>query len=316
MTGPCAARGDIPACACRPGSAARRALATSVILTMAILVAAPAHPQLPWFDPLPAWSPADTLANRAFACEATHLADGRTGWTADRIVLEVRFPAGGRGFFYGRLPWVRLDTGQLPALERWPSLAGAEAGPGWPGEAVLTGFGQLELGAAGPVRLPGLGPLTAALGVGVPLGHSRFYPLSSSGLPVRLEVVRRFGLAGDWNVLAAAGLLRHGGPGDEVLDAAAFPDGNLARLGLERARGPRAARLVWSSSTRGGRAEQWLSAEVAGPWSGSGRLGVHVAREISGSADRLAAWTLGLAWRMLPCAAAPVRTAPAAGQAP
>lgn len=316
MTGPCAARGDITARACRPGSAARRALTTAAILTMATLVAAPAGAQLPWFDPLPAWSSADTLANRAFALEAAHLADGRTDWAADRIVLEVRFPVGGRGFFYGRLPWVRLDTGQLPALERWPALSGAEAGPGWPGEAVLTGFGQLELGAAGPLRLPGLGALTAAVGVGVPLGHSRFYPLSSSGLPVRIEAVRRFGLAGDWNVLAAAGLLRHGGPGDDVLDEGAFPDGHLARLGLERARGPRAARLVWHSSTRGGRGEQWLSAEFSGPWTASGRLGVHVAREISGSADRLAAWTLGLAWRMLPRAPVPSRTAPAASGGP
>lgn len=316
MTGPCAARRDIPARACRPGSAALPAPATCVILAMALLFAVPASSQLPWFDPLPAWSPADTLANRAFACEATHLADGRSGWTADRIVLEVRFPAGGRGFFYGRLPWVRLDTGELPALERWPGLAGADAGAGWPGEAVLTGFGQLELGAAGPLRLPALGPLTAALGVGVPLGHSRFYPLSSSGLPVRLEAVRRLGLARDWNVLAAAGLLRHGGPGDDVLDESAFPDGNLARVGLERARGTRAVRLVWSSSTRGGRSEQWLMAEFTGPWTGSARLAVHAARELSGSADRLAAWRLGLAWRMLPRVAAPAATTPAAGQDP
>ncbi|MBK8165500.1 MAG: hypothetical protein IPK64_05960 [bacterium] len=315
MTGPAAARGSFPSRARETGSLARRAAAGG-IAALALLVAAPALSQLPWFDPLPAWSPADTLANRAFALEATHLADGRTGWNAHRVVLEARFPAGRRGYFYGRLPWVRLDTGRLPVLERWPDLAGDEAVPGWPGEAVLSGFGQLELGAGGPARLPGLGPVTLAMGVGVPLGHSRFYPLSSSGLPVRLEATRRFRLVGNWNVLASAGLVRHGGPGDDVLDATAFPDGTVVRLALERSQGPHTARVTWSPVTRGGREEQWLSAEFAGPWAESARLAVVLSREVSGSDDRLAAWALGLAWRLMPRVSESAPTVPAASQAP
>lgn len=294
----------------------RRGLAAPVLLllaplALALAIAVPAQARLPWLDPLPAWSPADTLANRAFALEATRLGDGRTGWAADRVVLEARFAGGGSGFFYARLPWVRFDTAALPALARWPELAGDGAQAGWPGEAVVSGFGQLELGAAGPVRLPLLGTLAAGIGAGAPLGHSRAYPLSSAGLPLRLELTRRLRVSGAWNALAGAGLLRHGGAGDEVLDEAAFPDGNLARLGLERASGTTATRLEWTRVTRGGRGEQWLAAELVVPWDRGGRLGARFAREVSGSADRAAAWTIGLSWRLLPRP-----SAPAAARAP
>ncbi|MBM4130813.1 hypothetical protein FJ250_07260 [bacterium] len=303
-----AARGTFVAGARRPTAAtARGALLAGGIWALVVFVAAPAWSRLPWFDPLPTWSPADTLANRAFALDVVHLADGRTGWNADRIVAEIRIPSGERGFFYARLPWLRFDTGDLSALERWPELRGVGAVGDWPGETVLTGFGQLELGAAGPLRLPAVGPLTGALGVGLPLGHGRFYPLSSSGLPVRLEAARRLALAGDWNLLAAAGLVRHGGPGDDVLDETAFPDGSLLRLGVEHARGARAARLTWSSQPRGGRREQWLTAELAVPWTATGRAGLRLAREVTGSEDRAAAWLAGLTWRLLPRPAAPTR---------
>lgn len=290
----------------------RRALVVGVAGALALFAAAPAWCRLPWFDPLPAWAPADTLANRAFALDAIHLADGRTGWSADRLVAEIRVPSGRRGFFYARLPWLRFDTGDLPVLERWPDLRGVGADADWPGEAVLTGFGQLELGAAGPLRLPFVGPVTGALGVGVPLGHSRFYPLSSSGLPVRVEVARRLTVAGPLVLLGAAGLVRHGGPGDDVLDETAFPDGNLVRLGLERARGERAARLVWSSQARSGRREQWLTAELSVPWTAGARVGLRLAREIAGGEDRAAAWLTGLTWRLLPRPAPPARPAAAA----
>lgn len=304
----------------RAGGAARTARAArtprpcipaAVAGLLVLLAAVTGHAQLPWLEPLPAWSAADTLASRAFALDISRLADGRTGWTADRVAAELRFAAGGRGFFFARLPWLRLDTGDLPALERWPGIRGVEAGAGWPGEAVLAGFGQLELGAAGPVRLPLAGTLAAALGVGVPLGHSRFYPLSSSGLPLRLEATRRVTVSGRWSALAGAGLVRHGGPGDEVLDETAFPDGRLLRLGLGWSSGPVIARLDWTAEARGDRRAQWLAAEWSAPWGDGARAGARVAREVSGSGDRPAAWLAGVTWRLLPRPAAAVPAMPA-----
>lgn len=312
MNGHGARSGTVASGALRPAAEPRRALAAGVACALALLAAAPAWSRLPWFDPLPAWTPADTLANRAFALDVIHLADGRTGWSADRLVAELRVPSGRHGFFFARLPWLRFDTGDLPALERWPDLRGVGADADWPGESVLTGFGQLELGAAGPLRLPVAGPVAAALGVGVPLGHSRFYPLSSSGLPVRLEAARRFAVAGHWSLVAGAGLVRHGGPGDDVLDETAFPDGSQVRLGLERAQGTRAARLTWSSQARGGRREQWLTAEFSVPWTPGARAGLRLARELAGRDDRAAAWLAGVTWRLLPRPAAPARPAAAA----
>ncbi len=293
----------------------RRVALVTVVGALAVLAAGPGHAQLPWLEPLPAWTPADTLANRAFALDLSHLSDGRTGWSADRVAAELRFAAGGRGFFFARLPWLRLDTADLPALERWPGARGVEAGAGWPGESVLAGFGQLELGAAGPVSLPIIGALAGTLGVGVPLGHSRFYPLSGGGLPLRLEVTRRLAMPGGWALLAGAGLVRHGGPGDEVLDETAFPDGHRLRLGLELAHGRADARLDWSAERRGDRRAQWLAVEWSAPWGDGARAGVRLAREVSGSDDRLAAWLAGVTWRLLPRPAAAARAMPGAGPA-
>lgn len=273
-------------------------------------MAAPARAQLPWFDALPLWTPADTLAHRGFSLDVMRLSDSRSGWNADRVVGDARLPFGRQASFFVRLPWVRLDTGSRAVFERWPQLRGAGAGDDWPGEAVLTGFGQLELGATGPLRLPGLGLLGAGVAVGVPLGHSRFYPLSSAGIPARLGLRRWLALAPGWWLAPGATLVRHGGPGDDDLDPAAFPDGWQVGVALERSGGAASARLGWELATRAGRREQWVNVELAVPWTAQGRLGFRVAREVTGSPDRVAAWQLGLSWRLLP--RPPASTAPPA----
>lgn len=303
-----------------PGAGARRlrrralrpAAAPVLLLGLACLLAAtPSLAQLPWLDPLPTWSASDTLAHLAVGLDATHCADARTGWAADRLVVDARLPVGARGGFFVRLPWLRSDSGDLPARERWPLAAGPQAVAGWPGEAVTTGFGQLELGAVGPLSLPGLGRVGGALAVGVPLGHSRFYPWSSAGLPLRLGLSRDIGLRGGWDLSARAAVLRHGGPGTDEFSDEAFPNGWQAGTRVGR-RAQRLGTFVgWDVDARGGRREQWLEFTVDVPWGTAGRVALRAAREVSGSLDRLASWRVAMSWRLSPrpTPAAPPATA-------
>lgn len=288
-------------------NAARAAVLVAGSL-LAVLAAGPGRParaQLPYADPLPCWSAADTLAHRSFLVATTRWHDGRSGWTSDRVLIEAHLPLGSHGSFFLRLPWLRFDTGGLAVAARWPEILGPEADPDWPGESQLTGFGQFEVGASGPVSLPGLGPCGAAVAVGVPLGQDRFYPWSNAGLPVRLGLTRWLAPGGNrWWVSVGAVLVTHGGSGDGILDGAAFPDGFHERVGVQRRSGGHVAGFSWERRARGGRREHVLGIEFVAPWGTAGDVGVLAEREISGSPDRSAAWSLGLRWRLTSGAAA------------
>ena len=296
-----------------PGAVRLSAVAAGVSAAL-LLGAAPVAAQLPYLDPLPFWTPADTLAARAVRVEATRFGDGRTDWISDRLLVDARLPLGKRGCFLLRMPWVRSDTGNLAVSARWPELIGPEAGAGWPGESVVTGMGQLELGLAGQLSLPLVGPVNGVAAVGVPLGEGRLYPWSTAGIPARLGLIRWFGLRSGWWLGTGAVLVAHGGQSGEVLDAAAFPDGWQATVSLEHAGPAGGLRLGWDLHSRSGRQEQVVSAEGWLPWSGGNRVGVRAAGEITGSADRLAAWSFGLVWRLAPRAPAaePARGMPGA----
>jgi len=290
-------------------------LLSVVLMSVALLFgAAPAAAQLPYLDPLPFWTPPDTLAARAFRVEATRLGDGRTDWRSDRLLVDARLPLGRRGCFLLRMPWVRSDTGSLPVSARWPALLGPEAEAGWPGESVVTGMGQLELGLAGVLSLPLLGPVNGVVAVGVPLGEGRLYPWSTAGVPARLGLVRWFSPRSHWWLGTGAVLVAHGGQSGEVLDPSAFPDGWQATVSLERSGPGGGLKLGWDLHSRSGRQEQVVSAEGWLPWSGRNRVGVRAAGEITGSADRVAAWSVGLVWRLDPRApeAEPARGMPGA----
>ena len=278
------------------GSVAAAALAVVSLL----LSAAPAGAQLPYLDPLPFWTPSDSTASRAFLVEITRHGDGRTGWTSDRLLVDARLPLGKRGCFLLRMPVLRSDTGNLTAPARWPDILGPEAEAGWPGESVVTGIGQLELGAAGPLTMPLLGPLIGAVVVGVPLGDGRLYPWSTAGVPARFGLTRWFSLRPGWWLGAGAVLVGHAGQSGDVLDASAFPDGWQATVSAERAGPSGGLRLGWDQHSRSGRQEQLVSAEGWRTWSGGNRVGVRASREITDSADRVAAWSLGLIWRLEP----------------
>jgi len=272
----------------------------ALMVVSLLLAAAPAGAQLPYLDPLPFWTPSDSLACRAFRVEITRHGDGRTGWTADRLLVDARLPLGARGCFLVRMPWLRSDIGSQTVSSRWPALMGPEAAAGWPGESVVAGVGQLELGAAGPLSLPWLGALNGAIAVGVPLGKGRLYPWSTAGIPARLGLTRWFSPRSGWWFGAGAVLVAHGGQGGEVLDPLAFPDGWQTTVSIERGGADGGLRLGWDRQARSGRQEQTVSAEGWLPWSGGNRVGVRATREITGSADRVAAWSLGLVWRLEP----------------
>jgi hypothetical protein len=216
------------------------------------------------------------------------------------LLVDVRLPLGGRGCFLLRMPWLRSDMGRQTVSSRWPAVMGPETAAGWPGESVVAGVGQLELGAAGPLSLPFLRALSGAVAVGVPLGKGRLYPWSTAGIPARLGLTRWFSLRSGWWLGAGAVLVAHGGQGGEVLDPAAFPDGWQTTVSIERGGADGGLRLGWDRHARSGRHEQIVSAEGWLPWSGGNRFGLRATREVAGSIDRVAAWSLGLVWRLEP----------------
>jgi len=283
-------------------------LVALLLFASMLLAASPSGAQLPYLDPLPSWTPSDSLACRAFQVGITRHGDGRTGWTSDRLLIDARLPLGRRGCFVLRLPWVRSDTGSLPVSSRWPVVSGPEAEAGWPGESVVAGVGQLELGAAGPLSLPWLGAFHGAVSVGVPLGQGRLYPWSSAGVPARIGVTRWISPRAGWWLGAGAVLVAHGGQSGEVLDSEAFPNGWQTNVSVERGGAAGGLRLGWDLQNRSGRREQVVSAEGWLPWSGANRVGVRATREISGSFDRAGAWSVGLVWKLAPRAPATTTT--------
>lgn len=284
------------------------------ILAAVLSVAAGARAQLPLFESLPAWAPADSTSRLAARIDLGRFGDGRNGWIADRLLLDARLPLGGRSCIFLRLPYLRFDSAAERAAIRWPAIVGPDSIAGWPGESVVSGIGQMEIGAVGPLSLPGLGPLQGAIAAGVPLGEGRLYPFSSAGLPLRLGLTRWSRLSDSWWFSAAAVLVAHGGQSGDALAPSAFPSGWQAALAAERVGRDGGLRLGWDWHDRSGRREQILSAQVWLPWSGGSRFGLRAAREITGSPDRVAAWALGLMWRL---EARPVATAkPAATETP
>ena len=278
-------------------AAVLRRLSCAGLLAAALAVAGgPAFAQLPRLEPLPSWTPADSLGRLDTHVAFDRLGDGRTGWTADRLLVDARLPFGAHGCLFLRLPVLRVDTASLPATMRWPGIAGTAMATGWPGESVVTGIGQLELGAVGPVGLPGLGTCQGVVACGLPLGHGRFYPFSTAGLPMRLGLTRWLPLAGGWWLGAGAVLVAHGGQGDDMFDPSAFPDGRHLAVSIA---GP-VLRAGYESRLRAGRGEQVVSLEATTRWGDTGRVGVRGECEVTGAQDRAAGWSAGVFWRVGP----------------
>lgn len=274
----------------------RRAIGAALAGAALLAGGGAAFAQLPRLEPLPVWTPPDSLGRLDTRIDLARFGDGRTGWTADRLLVDVRLPFGRQGCLFLRLPCLRFDAASLPATTRWPGIAGAGAAAGWPGEAVVTGVGQFEVGATGPLALPGVGSCQGAVACGLPLGHGRFYPFSTSGLPLRLGLTRWLPLPRAWWLGLGAVVVAHGGQGDDVLDPSAFPDGRHLAVTIARP----AVGVAWESRARSGRTEQVVAAEASLGWGATGRVGLRAEREVTGSRDRASAWSTGVFWRLGP----------------
>jgi hypothetical protein len=267
-------------------------------LLAAWLIAGPAHAQILHLDPIPWQAAADSTSRLALVAEVDRFIDAETDWSLNRLLLTVVLPGGQAGTFFLRMPHLTFDTGAEPAAVRWPGILAAETDSTWPYSSRVKSFGQLEVGATGPLTLPLLGRLTYGTALGLPIGVDRLYPFSSTSLPLRLEARKTAGLPGPLAVSLDAGYLVNMDSGKDDLDAAAFPSGH--RLGM---------RLHWYQG-RGSRVE--IGADLhertgrrsvlAGlgwwvPWTPDGSLGLKIGKELAGGQDRPASWYFTMAWR-------------------
>jgi len=151
--------------------------------------------QLPYLDPMPWHTPADSTSRLALMAQVQRFTDSHTGWDVNRFLLTAILPAGNKGTFFLRIPHVTFDSGDVSLEARWPWVIGEEVAEGWPGESRISSFGQMELGVTGPFRLPMLGELDYGIGLGLPMGSDRIYPISSTGIPFHLAMRRSPGFA-------------------------------------------------------------------------------------------------------------------------
>ncbi|MCP4573043.1 MAG: hypothetical protein GY838_11870 [bacterium] len=270
-----------------------------VAAVLAVLLIGPAasRAQLPHLDPLPWFAPADSTVRRALIVDLDRFDDSATDWAVNRLHLTITLPAGQAAAWFLRASYLRLDTGSGLAGERWPDALGAETAAGWPGERISNGFGPLEVGVTGPVRLPFLGDWRLAAGMGLPSGSNRLYPFSSTSLPVRFQLRHGLDLGSARLWMQGGGVAHLDATGDDLADTS-FPSGYT--LGTEvawyRGRGSRST-LGYDFEDRGGRRSQLVTAALWFPWRDDTSVGLRVRRELEGDEHRPAAWYFTVSWR-------------------
>lgn len=280
-----------------PGRPAATVAAAGCALLLCV-AASTGLAQLPHLDPLPWFSPADSTSRLALVVQVDRGVDGQTEWSTNRVMLTALLPAGARGAWFLRMPYLSFDTAGLPVRVRWPGTTGTEQPPGWPGGERLEGFGQIEVGGTGPLGLPGLGPWHFGLALGLPTGQNGLYPWSSTSLPLRLQLRRDLRPDGPWHLWLGGGYLLHLDAGGDKLDGSAFPNGwqVAGELELVRRRGS-SWHLTGAWEDRNTRRSLLVGAEVWLPWTANGSLGLRAARELAAAEHRPAQWWLSLAWR-------------------
>lgn len=230
----------------------------------------------------------------------------RSGWHTDRLGLTFLAPLGERGLFFLRGQYIRFDTAGSSALARWPHIGakGPEsvdnADPEWPFESIINDFARPELGLILPWRLPLLGEGHLGLQAGLPIGTDRLYPMSAGCLPLALDWRAIRGGSTGWRAAGRIGVERTFSSSGDDLDEGAFPGG--LRYGFEFGRRhdqSHGVNMAWSArELDGGRHARRL--EFSG-WLPVGRkhfLRLHVARDLGRQTDRLATWTVGVAWHL------------------
>jgi hypothetical protein len=270
-----------------------------LVLFGLLLVPRGAEAQLMHLDAVPWFTPADSTSRLALIAEVNRFQDDKYDWTLNRILLTVILPAGDDAVFFLRLPHMTFDTGNVTVAKRWPWVIGEDGQGGWPHEKRIASFGQIEVGATGPIGLSMLGMVDFALALGLPTGTDRLYPFSSTSLPLRLELKKTVPLAPRTHLGLVAGYLANMDSGRDNLTEAAFPNGfHLgASVNFYRGRGGRYS-LDYDYQNRDGRRSQLAGVQAWMPWGGDGSFGLKVAREMQGTLDRPAAWYFTLAWRL------------------
>jgi hypothetical protein len=288
---------------------ARHTLATAVMVTVLAVLAVAAsvrsgQAQVHRLEELPWPAVADTSSRRGLVVSWQQALDPHTDWRSDRLGLVLTVPVADRSVFFVRGGFLRLDTAGLTAAERWPDLLaddeGADVPADWPGERTSVGFDRPEVGLLVPLALPGIGAGRLGLMAGIPMGRDRLYPFSAPCLPLVAEWRRTWSL-GDAALLAArVGFEQTLASSRDVLDGDAFPSGLRYALTVGSAEASvRGLRVGWSArELSGGHHERQARLVGWTPLAGGHRLELHVTRDLGGRADRAAAWTLGLAWRL------------------
>ncbi|RKZ20147.1 hypothetical protein DRQ50_00310 [bacterium] len=271
----------------------------AVLLTLVLVVTAqPALAQLPYLDPLPHFTAADSTSRKAAIFDIDRNEDSATGWSLNRLLVTVVLPAGGRAAWYLRLPVMTFGREDLTVAQRWPGVIGEDEAPGWPHETSGSGIGQLEVGVTGPVGFGILEKWRYGFGMGLPTAGNDLYPWSAGGMPVRLQLRPGFDLGGGRHLWLQGSYLMHLDASRETLTPEAFPNG--IQVGAEyawyRGRGRRWL-LTWDWEDRDGRIGHMVGAAAWFPWTRSGSVGLRVRHELRGTEHRPAAWFFTVSFR-------------------
>ncbi len=268
------------------------------LVLLLILVPGVSQAQLLHVDEFPWFAPADSTSRLALIAEYNRFEDAKYDWSVDRLQLCAVLPAGERAIFFLRMSHLLFDTGNTSPVDRWPWIRGLEEDFQWEPEKTITSFGQPEIGAVGPLALPGLKGFQYALGMGLPVGTDRLYPFASVSLPVHLAMRRQLDLWHNTRLNLEVGYLKNMGSGQDLLNEEAFPGGSElgARLDWYRGRGTRSS-LMLDFCDREGRRSLLVGVENWLPWTPDGSVGVRISRELAGTLNGPAAWYFTLAWR-------------------
>ena len=273
--------------------------AAAVLVTLILIAfAGTARAQLPHLDPLPHFTPADSTSRLAAIFELDRNEDPEFDWSLNRLMVTAILPAGGRAAWFLRLPVMTFDTGQVPVADRWPWVIGDGVAPGWPHESIISGFGQIEVGATGPVGFWFFKEWRYGVGLGLPTGRNDLYPWSAGGMPLRLELRPGWALGGGKYLWLRGQAILHADATGNDLAPEAFPNG--AQLGAEFAwylgRGHRWT-VGYDRDRREGRRSQMVTLAAWFPWTEKASVGLRVRAELQGTLDRPALWYFTLAFR-------------------
>lgn len=282
----------------------RSALALLSILIV-LLLTNPTTAQIHHVSDMPWYAMADSTARRGAAFSWDQYHDGDTGWRTDRLGLELVVPFGERAVFVVQAGYLRFDSAELKALERWPDLrqvsedGSSNVSEDWPGESMVNGFDRPELGILVPLKLPVLGQGDFGLLIGLPVGRDELYPMSSACVPARLDWRRPMMLGARGAAAVRVGYEQTFSSSREQLSEDAFPSG--FRYGVE---------LSTDRYSRRGVGVEWAARELTEghhsrrlqltgwiPLKEGHTLELSLGRELGGKAHRYATWIFGINWR-------------------